>query len=300
MSQEQLDNALQHGSVTVNRGHSVVYPEQNTQFSFGSTAGPVFTGQSSFGGQSGFSRLKPKRSWTLPNLFGAFAGVIGVCSGGAAALTATFPSTALWTSEIVCGGPNQLMVNTSHYSYRPGQSGTSVDFACLAADGAHNANFFMISLLQTLMVALIFAGVVATVYLIRRLSRREPLRPAPAFLCGAAALVALVVVAFMAWQAIGSSSAATQMPHGGNLSIRGNGDHQTIACNNGHLSVDGRDMTVTVTGHCARLSVDGVISHITVDSADAIDIDGVNNVVIYHSGVPTITRSGAQNSVKQG
>ncbi len=90
------------------------------------------------------------------------------------------------------------------------------------------------------------------------------------------------------------------MPHGGNLSIRGNGDSQTIACNDGQLSIDGRDMTVTVTGHCGRISVDGVINHITVDSVDAIDVDGINNVITYHSGAPKITKSGGQNTVHKG
>jgi hypothetical protein len=58
------------------------------------------------------------------------------------------------------------------------------------------------------------------------------------------------------------------------------------------LTVDGREMTVTVTGHCARLSVDGVIHHITIDSVDAIDVDGIHNVVTYHSGSPKATNSG--------
>ena len=58
--------------------------------------------------------------------------------------------------------------------------------------------------------------------------------------------------------------------------------------------------SVTVTGHCASVAVDGVIHHVTLDSADAIAVDGVNNVVIYHSGAPKITRSGGQNTVRQG
>ena len=79
MSQEQLDNALQHGSVRINTGHSLF-------------AGPV-------------AWQKPRRTWSAANVFGAGAGVVGGCVGGAAALTATLPSTALWTSAVVCGGP---------------------------------------------------------------------------------------------------------------------------------------------------------------------------------------------------
>jgi hypothetical protein len=90
-----------------------------------------------------------------------------------------------------------------------------------------------------------------------------------------------------------------QMPRGGNLTIHGNGETKTIACNDGHLTIDGREETVTVTGHCTRLSVDGVIHHVTVDSVDAIDVDGLHNVVFYHSGSPQIS-GGSQNTVQQG
>jgi hypothetical protein len=284
MSQQQLDNALQHGGMSISTGHSAVYPDQRSQRGFGT--------------RSVWQR--PKRTWTVANRLGAVVGAIGGCIGGAAVLTAVLPSTALWTSSIVCGGPNQLMVHTSHYSYKPGQSGTTVDFQCLAGDGAHEANFATISALQTLVVGLALAGVLAIGFLIRRIRRSEPVRPASAVIAGAVGLSALAVVAAIFWQGFASSSSATQMPHGGTLSIRGNGDSQTIACNDGHLSIDGREMTVTVTGHCARLSVDGVIHHITVDSVDAIDVDGIHNVITYHSGSPKITRSGGQNTVQQG
>ncbi len=130
---------------------------------------------------------------------------VGGCVGGAAALTAALPSTALWTSAIVCGGRNQLMVNTSHYSYKPGQSGTNVDFQCLSADGAHGANFFMISALQTLVVALALAGVLAIGFLIRRMRRNEPVRPASVVIAGGLGLSALAAAALVAvagrWQA---------------------------------------------------------------------------------------------------
>jgi hypothetical protein len=44
------------------------------------------------------------------------AGAIGICVGGAAAVTAIFPSSALWMSAIVCRSPYQLDYSTSHYS----------------------------------------------------------------------------------------------------------------------------------------------------------------------------------------
>jgi Protein of unknown function (DUF3060) len=261
---------------------------------------PAFSGSAEFGGQAGFPGPRARRKLAGANLFGAIAGVIGLCVGGAAALTAALPATALWTSAIVCGGPNQLMVNTSHYSYKPGQSGTSVNFQCLAGDGAHDANFFAISALQTLVVALVLGGAVAVGVLVRRLSRKQPLRPANVIIAGGLGLVAVAVVVAVSSQALTSSSVPTQMPQGGNLTIHGNGETKTIACNGGHLTVDGRDETVTVTGQCGRISVDGVINHVTVDSVDAIDVDGVNNVVAYHSGSPQINKTGLQNTVQQG
>ena len=44
----------------------------------------------------------------------------------------------------------------------------------------------------------------------------------------------------------------------------------------------------------------GVINHIAVDSVDAIDVDGINNVITYQSGTPKITKSGGQNTVHKG
>jgi DUF3060 family protein len=245
-------------------------------------------------------RSRPSRTYRGANLFGAVAGAIGFCAGGAAALTAVLPSSALWTSSIVCGGRNQLMVNTSHYSYKPNQSGTTVGFQCLRADGAHDASWFTITVLQSILVTLMLAGVAAVAFVMRRKARQQPVSGPQLALASGLGTVAVAAAIFVVLHTIASSSSPIQMPPGGNLAIRGNAETQTIACNGGHLSVDGREMTVNVTGHCARISVDGVIHHITVDSADAIDVDGLNNVVIYHSGSPQITKSGAQNTVRQG
>jgi hypothetical protein len=90
------------------------------------------------------------------------------------------------------------------------------------------------------------------------------------------------------------------MAQGGSLTIHGNAETQTIACNDGHLTVTGREETVTVTGHCSRISVDGVIHHITVDSVDAVDVNGLDNDVTYHSGTPKVANSGFRNSVQRG
>ena len=240
---------------------------------------------------------RPSRTLRGANLFGAIAGFFGFCAGGGAALTAALPSTALWTSRIVCGAPNQLMVNTAHYSYKPNQSGTTVDFECLKADGVYDANWIAITALQSVLLILVLADVRPS---IRRPSHsRQPVRP-QVVLASGLGVVAVAVVVFVVSQAITGASRPTQMAPGGSLSVDGNAQTKNIACNDGNLSVDGREMTVNVTGHCAKLSVDGVINKVTIDSVDAIDIDGVHNVVTYHSGSPKITKQNGQNTVQQG
>jgi hypothetical protein len=294
MSQAQLDDALSHANVAFRTGRSTFYG--------GSNGTPQFFGQPSYSptsfGQPPFGR---RRSVNGGALFGGVIGLLGGCLGGAAALTAVFPSTALWTSSIVCGGPNQLMINTSHYSYKPGQSGTNVAFQCVGAHGARDASFLAVGALQMLVVVLVVTGLIAIGYLIKRIRRSQPLKPVTAITAGGLGIVSLIVLIAVIWSGVAGSSAPTQISQGGSLTVKGNGETKTIACNDGHLTVNGRAENLTVTGHCVRLSVDGVIHQITIDSADAIDMDGLNNHVIYHSGKPTVTNSGgANNSVKQG
>jgi hypothetical protein len=306
MSEAQINDALQHGSVTIKSGHSVVYPGHGGPQNFGAPPGvappPGYPPEAGFSSQAEFGRSQPRRRLFGANRFGAIAGAggmgIGICLGGAAVLTAVFPSSALWTSTIVCGGPNQLMSNTSHYSYRPGQSGSSVSFQCVGENGSYGASFFAILLLQCLVIALVLCAAVALFVVIRRLLRR-PIRIWNAIIVGILVLVVAAVLVAIPWRSL-TSSGPVQMAKGGTLTVKGNGDSKTVACNDGYLTVSGRDMTVTVTGHCAQLTVDGVISHVTVDSADAIVAKGVNNVVTYHSGSPQITNNAGMNTVQQG
>jgi hypothetical protein len=89
-------------------------------------------------------------------------------------------------------------------------------------------------------------------------------------------------------------------PPGGNLSVAGINENQTIACNESTVSVSGVSNTVVITGHCTSLTVSGVQNSITVDSVDTIDVSGFNNQVTYHSGSPKISKSGEGNVVQQG
>ena len=85
----------------------------------------------------------------------------------------------------------------------------------------------------------------------------------------------------------------------GNLTMINGGATDTIDCNNGNVKLDGDNNTYTVTGHCGRLAVFGNGNHVTFDSADTIDVFGDDNVMIYHSGAPTINKTGNNNTVSQ-
>jgi DUF3060 family protein len=85
----------------------------------------------------------------------------------------------------------------------------------------------------------------------------------------------------------------------GNLMMINSGAKETIDCNNGSVKLDGDNNTYTITGHCRRLEVFGSANHVTVDSADTISIFGDDNAMIYHTGSPTINKTGNNNTVSQ-
>ncbi|OBA74177.1 hypothetical protein A5641_28620 [Mycobacterium sp. 1554424.7] len=177
LSQEQIDNIFKHGKATFKVGHSVVYSGRGAAPDFSAFAGtappPGFSQQVGSRHQVAQGRRRPfgLRGW--PDRIGAILGTFGLCVGGAAALTATMPSTALWMSPIVCGGGYQLAYNTSHYSYKPGQSGTNIDFECVNGADSYDPNWFAIDALQTLLFALIAGVVVAVGFVIWRQFRKS-------------------------------------------------------------------------------------------------------------------------------
>ena len=91
----------------------------------------------------------------------------------------------------------------------------------------------------------------------------------------------------------------TKVPHGGSLMVNESNRTKTIECNDGKLTLNGNNLTVTVTGHCANLFVNGHNHRVTVDSADSIQVNGMNSIVVYHSGRPGISKNG-NVSVTQG
>jgi hypothetical protein len=98
-----------------------------------------------------------------------------------------------------------------------------------------------------------------------------------------------------------NSSANGEVVHrGGSLDIGGNHESGTLGCDGGGvLYFYGNDDTFTVTGHCERVTIGGNNNRVTLDSADNIDASGINAVVTYHSGTPTVTQSGG-STVQQG
>jgi uncharacterized coiled-coil protein SlyX len=182
LSQEQFRDALARaglrGGPTIKIGGQVVYQHWDP-------AGPVYlapsvrgasaAGAFGYGGQGGFSA--PRRKLVGADRVGAILGVggggIGLCIGAAAAATAAIPSSALWMSAIVCDSGYQMAYNTSDYSYKPGQSGTTVSFQCVGDAGSYDVNDFAVVGLQFLLIALVVCVVGAIVGLMWR-RRRKP------------------------------------------------------------------------------------------------------------------------------
>ena len=89
-------------------------------------------------------------------------------------------------------------------------------------------------------------------------------------------------------------------PAGGSLSVNNINGNQPLTCNDSIVTVSGVSNTVVIRGHCKSLAVSGVQNSITVDAVDSIEVSGFNNRVTYHTGSPSIDKSGAQNAVQQG
>jgi hypothetical protein len=176
LSQEQIDNVFKHGHATFRVGHSVVYSGQGVAPDYAATAGvgppPGFTPQVGSRSQAASGRRRPWGTRGWPDRIGALIGALGICIGAAASLTAVLPASALWMSPVVCDSGYQLAYDTTNYSYKPGQSGTSISFECVGATGSYDANFIAIDALQTLLVAGVLGAVVGIGYVIWRSFRK--------------------------------------------------------------------------------------------------------------------------------
>jgi uncharacterized coiled-coil protein SlyX len=182
LSQEQYRDALARaglrGGPTIKIGGQVVYQHWDPAgpvYLAAPVGGPYAAGAFGYGGKGGFSA--PQRKLVGADRVGAILGVggggIGLCIGAAAAATAVIPSSALWMSAIVCDSGYQMAYNTSDYSYKPGQSGTTVSFQCVGDAGSYDVNNFAVFALQSLLIALVVFAVGAVVGLMWR-RRRKP------------------------------------------------------------------------------------------------------------------------------
>jgi len=174
LSQEQYREVLQRaglragGKITV--GGQVVHLRCDPHDPvFLAPTRPLGHGGPGFGYRSGSTAYGNR----VGMIIGMIGGVIGLCVGAAAAVTAVFPSSALWMSAIVCPSGYGLTSNTSHYSYQPGQSGTSVSFQCVSRDSAYDVNDFAVFGLQCLLVALVVCAGGGLIWRLTR-GRRSP------------------------------------------------------------------------------------------------------------------------------
>ncbi len=88
-------------------------------------------------------------------------------------------------------------------------------------------------------------------------------------------------------------------PAGGQYSVSGVDENETIECNGANISVSGVNNTVTLLGHCLSVTVSGVENQVTIDSVDQIGASGFDNQVTYHSGDPEVNVT-SRNTVTQG
>jgi hypothetical protein len=123
-------------------------------------------------GKPGFAgkphRRKRSRADRLGVIAGLIGGAIGVCGGTAALLITAVPSSTLWMSGIVCSGPYHLTYGTSGYSYKPGQSGTAIEFLCVGPTDYYDVNPFLVFGLQSLPAALVVGVIGGVVWRLRR------------------------------------------------------------------------------------------------------------------------------------
>jgi hypothetical protein len=112
--------------------------------------------------------------------------------------------------------------------------------------------------------------------------------------CSIGALCALGIIAFV------SSASADDKE----VSINGSNRTVTHACTADapkRVTISGNQHTITITGACDDVIVSGMRHTVTIESAAAITVSGMENKVMYKSGIgkkkPKITTSGMKNSV---
>jgi hypothetical protein len=99
----------------------------------------------------------------------------------------------------------------------------------------------------------------------------------------------------------GSTPPSTMTPNPGDPAIvNGANETRSIVCNMNDVTVNGTDNQVEITGHCGSVSVTGMKNRVSLDVADSITANGMDNVVTFRAGAPVINTGGMSNVVKPG
>lgn len=95
-------------------------------------------------------------------------------------------------------------------------------------------------------------------------------------------------------------SSTMAAPPGQALIVNGANESRSIVCNGNDVTVNGSANQVDITGHCLSLTVSGSANHVSVEVADSITANGLNNVVTYRAGSPHVESGGISNVVTAG
>jgi hypothetical protein len=82
--------------------------------------------------------------------------------------------------------------------------------------------------------------------------------------------------------------------------VNGAGETRSIVCDMNDVTVNGSDNRVDISGHCSSVSVTGMKNRVSLDVADSITANGMDNVVTFRAGAPHINTGGMSNVVKPG
>lgn len=82
--------------------------------------------------------------------------------------------------------------------------------------------------------------------------------------------------------------------------VNGANEIRSIVCSGNDVTVNGAANRVDITGHCLSVTVSGSANHVTIDAADAITANGIDNVVTYRTGSPNVVSGGISNVVEPG
>jgi Protein of unknown function (DUF3060) len=106
----------------------------------------------------------------------------------------------------------------------------------------------------------------------------------------------------------GSTSTSAPKPHapasttamGGPVIVNGANESRSIVCDGNDVTINGSANRIDITGHCLTLTVSGSGNDVSVDVADVITANGLDNLVTFHAGSPHIESGGISNVVRPG